>query len=93
MQFRPRLGFWPSACARRNPFASIRAPIFVLAGTADPLTRLPEAERLFAAAPEPKDSSGPSRARSHENLMLYANDEYRRRVGAFLAGNLHTLTP
>lgn len=86
-QLRPRLGFPPSALRPEESIRTVQAPIFVLAGTADRHTRLAESERLFAAAPEPKQF-WPVPGAAHENLMQYVPDEYRRCVGAFLAKNL-----
>lgn len=61
----------------------IHAPLLLLAGTADPYTRLVEAESLYARAPQPKSSWLVSGA-GHEDLYNYAPAEYERRVGGFL---------
>jgi fermentation-respiration switch protein FrsA (DUF1100 family) len=65
----------------------VRAPLLLLAGTADPYTRLVEAESLYARAPEPK-SSWLVNGAGHEDLYDYAPAEYEQRVGRFL---LHAL--
>ena len=41
-------------CARSTHLPAIRAPLLLIAGGADPRTTPADAERLFAAAPEPK---------------------------------------
>ncbi len=63
--------------------AQLHAPLFLLAGTADPYTPLVEAESLYAHAPSPKTYWAVEGA-GHEDLYAYDTAEYERRVGAFL---------
>jgi alpha-beta hydrolase superfamily lysophospholipase len=63
---------------------AIEAPVLIVAGSADRHTTLPETERLFAAAREPKSLWVVDGA-AHENLYAYAPQEYERRIGGFLA--------
>lgn len=73
--------------AQLRPIARIgelKAPLLVVAGSADQHTTLPETERLFAAARAPKSLWIVDGA-IHENLYAYAPREYERRIGGFLA--------
>lgn len=63
--------------------ARIKAPLLLIAGTADHYTPLAEAESLYAHAPAPKSFWAVGGA-GHEDLHAYAPAEYERRVGAFL---------
>jgi len=58
-------------------------PVFVLSGARDPWTPIEEARELYARAKAPKRLWEVSGAR-HQDLYLYAPQEYRRRMGAFL---------
>ena len=87
MQFKPRLGFWPSALHPIAGIRNIRAPILVIAGTEDKHTPLTESQRLFDAAPEPKQFWSVSGA-GHQDLFAFAGEEYKRRVAAFFASTL-----
>lgn len=69
--------------------ARIRAPLLLLAGTADPYTPIIEADSLYARAPQPK-SYWPVLGAGHEDLYAYAPAEYQRRVGGFLMRTLRT---
>ena len=70
--------------------AQLRAPVLLIAGTADQYTPLAEAESLFAHAPAPK-AFWAVRGAKHEDLHAYDRAEYERRVGAFLARELRTV--
>jgi len=73
--------------AQLRPIARIgelKAPLLIVAGSADQHTTLPETERLYAAARAPKSLWIVDGA-IHENLYAYAPREYERRVGGFLA--------
>ncbi|MGH7620637.1 MAG: alpha/beta hydrolase [Gemmatimonadaceae bacterium] len=63
---------------------SIRAPLLLISGTADPYTPLAEAESLYARAPAKKSFWAVVGA-GHEDLHAFAPHEYERRVGSFLA--------
>jgi len=65
----------------------ITAPKLFIAGTEDRLTTLPESERLFAAAAEPKEFWAITGA-GHQDLHAFAKAEYERRVLAFFAEHL-----
>lgn len=72
--------------------AAIRAPLFILAGTADRYTRLEEARAIYARAVAPKqmwevDGAG------HEDLHAFSPGEYERRVGGFLSRHLRAGVP
>jgi pimeloyl-ACP methyl ester carboxylesterase len=62
-------------------------PVFVLSGTRDPWTPIEETRELHARAKAPKRLWEVSGAR-HQDLYLYAPQEYRRRMGAFLDESL-----
>jgi uncharacterized protein len=63
--------------------ASLRAPLLLLSGTADPYTPIVEAESLYAHAPAPKAYWAVQGA-GHEDLYAFSSAEYERRVGEFL---------
>jgi pimeloyl-ACP methyl ester carboxylesterase len=69
--------------------ARLHAPLLLLAGTADPYTRITEAESLYARATGPKSYWAVDGA-GHEDLHTYDPIGYERRVGAFLARALRT---
>jgi fermentation-respiration switch protein FrsA (DUF1100 family) len=70
--------------------AAVRAPLLMLAGTADPYTPLDEARALYERAPAPKRLWAIAGAK-HEDLHAYAGPEYERRVGGFLVRHLATI--
>lgn len=87
-QLKPRLGISlndlkPLECARR-----ITVPKFFIAGTTDRETTIAEAQSLFAAAAEPKQSWWVDGA-AHVDMLDFAKSEYESRVLAFLAEHLH----
>lgn len=63
------------------------APVLVAAGGADQHTTLPETQRLFAAAAQPKELWVVEGA-AHVDLHAYAPEAYERRIGAFLSHHL-----
>jgi uncharacterized protein len=65
----------------------IRAPLLLMAGTADRHTTLAESRALFERAPEPKRFWLVAGA-AHVNLAAYAPEEYRRQVLDFLGEHL-----
>jgi fermentation-respiration switch protein FrsA (DUF1100 family) len=70
----------------------VRAPLLMIAGTADPYTPLVEAESLFAHARGPKTFWAVDGA-AHEDIHAYEPAEYERRVGAFLKEHLRIKSP
>jgi len=68
---------------------SVRAPVFVIAGTRDAYTPLRESRALFEHALEPKKFWAVEGAR-HEDLHAFAGGMYEQRVGEFLAHHLRT---
>lgn len=83
----PREGVTASELRPIDRIGNQRAPVFVLAGTADRYTTPCESRALFAQAHEPKDLWMVERA-GHVDLHAFAPSEYERRVGAFLAQHL-----
>lgn len=83
----PSRGVHREALRPIDRIAEQRAPIFMLAGTADRYTTIREARALFARASASKafwavDGAG------HEDLHAFAPAEYERRVGDFLSAML-----
>jgi fermentation-respiration switch protein FrsA (DUF1100 family) len=85
----PRSGVTPEQLRPIDRIAEETAPVFVLAGTADPYTTLDESRALFEAAREPKAFWAVDGA-THVDLHAFATAEYEARVGAFLAEHLRT---
>jgi fermentation-respiration switch protein FrsA (DUF1100 family) len=76
--------------AELNPIdhiGNINAPVLLISGSDDQHTRVPETERLFAAARQPKELWIVPGGR-HFNMHAYAGKEYERRVSTFLDWNL-----
>ncbi|MCB1935097.1 MAG: alpha/beta fold hydrolase [Nitrosomonas sp.] len=63
---------------------NLNSPVLIIAGTNDQHTTVPETERLFAAAREPKELWIVPGAR-HFNMHDYAGKTYEREVSDFLA--------
>jgi uncharacterized protein len=82
-QLGPRWGIDARALRPVDAIAHIRAPLLVIAGAADPRTTPADAERLFAAAPEPKQLWVVPEA-GHVDFHRVAPDEYEARVLQFL---------
>ena len=86
-QIEPRLGVSVTALSPLSAIARVRAPVLIMAGSADRRTRMDETEALFDAAPEPK-SLWIVEGAVHENLHAFIPDEYERRVLAFFEQHL-----
>ena len=65
----------------------LNAPLLLIAGSADEHTRVPETERLFAAARQPKEIWIVPGA-GHFNMHSYAGREYEERISDFLDQHL-----
>ncbi len=83
----PRGGVTAEDLRPIDRIAEQKAPVLLLAGTADRYTPLPESLALFQRAHEPKEFWAVEQA-DHEDLHAYAGEEYERRVGAFLQRHL-----
>ena len=83
----PKLGVPLTALRPIDRIGGVRAPVFVIAGSADHYTPLAQSEALFARAPEPKRFWAVPGA-GHVDLYAWARAEYERRVGGFLADYL-----
>jgi alpha-beta hydrolase superfamily lysophospholipase len=82
-----RLGIRPDALHPIKYVGDVKAPVLIAAGSADLHTTLPETQRLYEAAAQPKGLWVVEGA-AHVNLHAYAQEEYERRIGAFLAAHL-----
>jgi len=82
-----RLGIRPDALHPIAHVGQLKAPVLIAAGSADLYTTLPETQRLFAAAAQPKDLWIVDGA-AHVDLHAFTPEAYERRVGAFLARHL-----
>jgi pimeloyl-ACP methyl ester carboxylesterase len=86
-QLKPRLGISVDDLKPIDCVKSISTPKFFISGTKDQDTTIAEAQSLFDAAAEPKQSWWVGGA-GHVDMLAYANGEYQRRILAFLASNL-----
>lgn len=82
-QLRPRLGISPAALRPIDHIAEAGCPVYILSGAADHHTTLADTEALFARAVEPKALWLVDGA-AHVDLLNYAPEDYRARVGGFL---------
>lgn len=82
-----RLSIRPDALHPIKYVAQVKAPVLIASGSADLHTTLAETERLFAAAAQPK-ALWVVEGAAHVNLHAYAQEEYERRIGAFLGAHL-----
>jgi alpha-beta hydrolase superfamily lysophospholipase len=82
-----RLGIRPDALHPIKYVGHVKAPVLIAAGSADLHTTLPETQRLYEAAAQPK-ALWVVEGAAHVNLHAYAQEEYERRIGAFLAAHL-----
>jgi alpha-beta hydrolase superfamily lysophospholipase len=82
-----RLGIRPDALHPITHVAKVKAPVLIAAGSADLHTTLAETQRLYEAAAQPK-ALWVVEGAAHVNLHAYAQEEYERRIGAFLAAHL-----
>jgi alpha-beta hydrolase superfamily lysophospholipase len=83
-QTKPRLGFWCSELRPISKIEDIHAPVFVIAGEKDTYTLLDESKRIFEAAREPKEF-WPVENAKHEDMWVFAKEEYEHRVLDFLS--------
>ena len=83
----PEVGFDADSLRPIDHIATVHAPVFVLAGTADQYTLIAESRALYARAQSPKEFWAVEGA-AHVDLHDYAPQEYERRVGTFLERNL-----
>lgn len=81
----PQLAFYPDPITR---IGDLNAPLLLIAGSTDEHTKVPETERLFAAAQQPKDIWIVPGA-GHFNMHSYAGKEYEMRISEFLDQHLH----
>jgi uncharacterized protein len=87
-QARLRVGVDAEEIAPIRGIAGLRAPLLLVAGGKDQHTPLAESERLFAAAPEPKELWVLPEA-THQNFHTLATVDYEQRVGRFFAQRLY----
>jgi len=87
MQFRPRLGFYPSRLHPIDSIARLGVPLLIVHGVEDRHTRIEEARREFTAAAEPKTMWEVPGA-AHVDLHAFIGEEYERRIDAFFAEKL-----
>jgi hypothetical protein len=71
----------------RRKLPSVRAPVLFIHGTEDDLVPFSHAERLFAAANEPKDLFPVPRA-GHNDVFMVAGRSWGERIDAFLSNAL-----
>ncbi|HZI95409.1 MAG TPA: alpha/beta fold hydrolase, partial [Patescibacteria group bacterium] len=90
-QLRPRLGVSARQLRPIDRIGGIRAPLLLIAGGADKDTTPLESQRLFDAAPQPKEYWEIAGA-AHQDFYLYAPKEYEARVLAFLGRYLRSAT-
>ncbi len=81
-QLWPRLGISASDLRPIDRFGSVTAPIFVIAGGQDMDTPPRESQRLFQAAPDPKQYWELVGA-GHQDFHAFAREEYESRVLEF----------
>lgn len=86
-QLKPRLGVSLDDLRPIERVRTLTTPKLFISGTTDLNTPFGEAQSLFAAAAEPKESWWVAGA-AHVDLHDFAGAEYERRVLAFLAANL-----
>jgi uncharacterized protein len=87
LQLQPRLGISPSDLRPIEKIADVGCPVLVTAGDLDRHTTLPETERLFAAACEPKELVI-FRGAAHVDLLSYDRELYEEKVLAFFERHL-----
>lgn len=82
-QISPRFGVSPEELDPIRYIGDLNAPVLMISGTDDRHTTVPETERLFDVARQPKElwivPGG-----GHFNMHSYAGKEYENRVGGFL---------
>lgn len=82
-QIYPRWGVRTEQLRPIDGIRRLKVPVLVIAGGEDPRTTLADSQRLFAAAPEPKQLWVVAGA-EHVNFQRFATEEYETRVLAFL---------
>jgi uncharacterized protein len=88
-QLSPRLGVMPAQLHPIEHVPSLRCPVLIVHGTKDRHTTIQEAQRLFAAAPEPKEFYSLTGA-AHVDLHAFGGKEYERRIGDFFTHHLRS---
>ncbi len=83
-QLKWRLGISPDKFRPIDLVSQLRVPVMIVHGTEDRHTTLLEAERVFAAIPEPKEFYR-VRGAAHIDLHAYDSDEYEQRMVSFFA--------
>lgn len=86
-QVKPRIGAPTSALRPIEGIRHIKSPVLVAGGSHDPKTPFAQTERLFAAAPEPKELWRVEGA-AHEDFLARDPGGYRDRVLGFLRRHL-----
>jgi pimeloyl-ACP methyl ester carboxylesterase len=79
-----RLGIAPDQLRPIADIGSLKAPVFIISGSKDERTTLPETRKIFEAAHSPKDLWVVEGA-GHVNLYRFQPKEYEAKVSAFLA--------
>ena len=82
-QVEPRFGVRLDQLRPLDAIARVRVPLLIMAGSEDERAPLADAQRLFAAAPEPKELWVVPGA-AHVNFQHFAPAEYEARLLAFL---------
>jgi pimeloyl-ACP methyl ester carboxylesterase len=80
-------GLKPGVLRPIDRIGDVRAPVFIMSGTADKHTRIEEARAMFARAPEPKRLWEVAGA-GHVDLHAFAPEDYEARVLDFLGATL-----
>ena len=87
LQIRPRLGISPADLRPINKIAQFNCPILIISGDKDRHTTLPETERLFANANEPKELVI-FKGAAHIDLLDYDRKLYEEKVLGFFQRHL-----
>jgi len=87
LQLKPRLGIDPEDLRPISRIGQFHGPVLVMAGMEDKHTPIEEAERLFAAAKEPKEFWAVPGA-AHVDLQRFEPVVYRQKLLGFLAKHL-----
>ena len=88
-QLAPRLGVTSTQIRPVQRVSLLRRPVLVVHRNEDRHTTIQEAQRIFAAAPEPKEFYMLSGA-SHVDLHAFGGKDYERRIGQFFARHLRS---
>lgn len=86
-QLEPRLGVAPKDLRPIDHIRALECPVLLLSGTDDLHTKAQETQRLFAAAPEPKQLWLVPGA-AHQDLFRFSPEMYSRNVLSFLDEHL-----